>query len=658
MRRFLVFALTLCLCGCSNKKPLELADGCQPLLGGADCFLPYPSDFYRVEDAAQRSGFRLETRGASRLLLPGGLSADVHGWKAMDGFSKIPVLVTMFPADVSPEGFVALADDPAQSITPASNTLLVEAGTGELIPHFVDLDPRATDPLRRAIVIHPLVGLKAGTRYVVGLHGVRDTQGALVAAPEGFKRLRDGEAAGDPALEPFRARFERDVFPVLSKAAVPKAGLQLAWDFTTGTDESVEADLLRVRELTLAWLAANEPVVTIEQVDENPAPDLWRRVRGTVTGPLFNDTADPGAKLVRDDAGQVRQNGTTAFVFEAQLPVSVRDQFGPGRVLFYGHGFFGGLNPETHAESARHIADRLGAVMFATEWWGMSAPDLPKVADALVARPSRIMDFSERVPQGMANWLVLTNAVGRSMKAVPALSRPTTAAAPGVSTQGGASNQGQLTYQGPAANFIGISMGGILGGTLAALDPDLKRVALNVGGAGFTHMMMRARPFEGFMGLLELSIKDPLTQQAYLATLQRQFDRFDPATWAPHVLADKLPGSPADRRVVYQVGLGDSSVPNLGSALHARLLGLPVVTPSPVSVFGLPEVASPFDGSALCLYDFKLDTAALYKEAQAQPSDNGVHEGVRKLSPVLEQLDQFFSTGRVVNACSGVCDPE
>jgi pimeloyl-ACP methyl ester carboxylesterase len=178
------------------------------------------------------------------------------------------------------------------------------------------------------------------------------------------------------------------------------------------------------------------------------------------------------------------------------------------------------------------------------------------------------MDFSERVPQGMANWLVLTHAVGREMKDLPALKRPDTPGEPGVSTSGGASNQGQLTYEGPAANFIGISMGAILGGTLAALDPDLTRVALNVGGAGFTHLMMRARPFEGFLSLLELSIKDPLTQQAYLATLQRHFDRFDPATWAVHVLADPLPGSPDDRRVVLQVGLGDSAVPNLGSNLR------------------------------------------------------------------------------------------
>jgi hypothetical protein len=77
-----------------------------------------------------------------------------------------------------------------------------------------------------------------------------------------------------------------------------------------------------------------------------------------------------------------------------------------------------------------------------------------------------------------------------------------------------------------------------------------------------------------------------------------------------------------------------------------------------VTPFGLSTVASPFDGSAMCLYDFKLDAAALYKDASPQPLDNPVHEGVRKLVPVLDQLDQFFATGRVVNACSGVCDPD
>ena len=48
-------------------EPLELPAGCNPLMGGIDCFLPYPSDVYLVDDASLPSGKRVEHRGASKL---------------------------------------------------------------------------------------------------------------------------------------------------------------------------------------------------------------------------------------------------------------------------------------------------------------------------------------------------------------------------------------------------------------------------------------------------------------------------------------------------------------------------------------------------------------------------------------------------------------
>ena len=32
--------------------PLDLPEGCNPLLAGVDCFLPYPSDVFLVDDPA------------------------------------------------------------------------------------------------------------------------------------------------------------------------------------------------------------------------------------------------------------------------------------------------------------------------------------------------------------------------------------------------------------------------------------------------------------------------------------------------------------------------------------------------------------------------------------------------------------------------------
>ncbi len=656
-RSVLVSLPLAALAACQAKPPLSLPAGCQPLFGGSDCFVPYPSDFFRVEDVAEPTGFRVDTTGAGRLSTTAGASADVNAGRPIDGFSKLPPIVVAFPQAVSPQGFVRLADPPESSLSAASPTVLIEADTGRFIPHFVDFDPRATDLTRQALVLHPIVALAARTRYVVGIHGaVLKDGGAPVPAPEGFLRLRDGQASGDPALEPLAKRYDKDVFAPLATAGVPRKELQLAWDFTTGSDEWATADMLRVRELTLAWLATHTPVFTLTRVDDNPDSDIWRRVFGTLTMPLFLEKTDPGSKLFRGADGRVAQNGEATFGFEAEVPISVRDQWEPGRPLTYGHGFFGGTN-ETRGGSARNLCNRMKAVMFATDWWGMALADTGLVADALTGRPSRIFDFTDRVPQGMANWLVLTAAMQGPLRNEAAFQRP--ASGPGVSTNGGGASNALAVLYGPgAANYIGISQGHILGGVMVALNPDISRAVLQMGGAGFTEMMMRARPFETYLTFLEITVKDPLDQQKYIATLQRPFDRIDPASYARWLLSEKLPGNP-DRRVLFENGLGDVQVPNFASWIHARLVGLPVLTPTVYQPWGLETAASPYAGSALALYDFKLDPEATYRDAQPAADDNPVHEGVRKLEPALLQMDRFYSDGIAENFCSGAtCDPD
>ena len=94
-------------------------------------------------------------------------------------------------------------------------------------------------------------------------------------------------------------------------------------------------------------------------------------------------------------------------------------------------------------------------------------------------------------------------------------------------------------------------MGHILGGILTALHPRLERAVMQVGGAGLSHMMFRALPFERFLFLMDFSLPDPLDQQKFSAMVQRHFDRIDPAFYAPWVLDEELPigrsSNPADR---------------------------------------------------------------------------------------------------------------
>jgi hypothetical protein len=646
-RHIQVFAVLLCaavLAACTPAReklpPLALPEGCQPLLGGSDCFGPFPSDFFRTEDASLPSGHRLQLTRVARIRSDSGL-ADPLSWRPVDGASLAPTLVTSFPGGLLPNGFPAALGESADSVADGAQTLWVEAGTGRKIHHFVDLDPRAKTPERQALVFHVREGLEENTRYVVAIRRARAPGGGLAPAPEGFRRIRDGEAAGDPQLEPLAQRFEREIFPVLAAAGWTRSEVQLAWDFTTGTRENVTRDMLRVRALTLEWLGSHVPSVSVDSVTENADAKLWRTVKGTVEAPLFLEQDAPGANLYRGPDGQVAQNGTTQFKFIAQVPVSVRDGAGEANPLLYGHGFFGSEDEVTYSPAVT-LANRLGVVTFGIRWVGMAGEDAPIVGGNILGDPTATLQFTERVHQAMANWMVMSRAVEGPLRAQAAFARP-----------GGAP-----VYAADASRYLGCSQGHILGGVMNALNPSMRRVILNVGGASFSTMMMRARPFNGFLLLIEGSIRDPLDQQKFIATLQASFDRVDPASYAPWLVSHPLEGSPADRRVLMQVGLGDTSVPNVGSFLHAQLAGLTQLLPAPARAPLLPASDGPLSGSALALYDFGVDLAAVYGKAEPAPVETDAHEGLRRKEAAMAQMDLFLREGTIRNFCDGACDPE
>jgi hypothetical protein len=205
--------------------------------------------------------------------------------------------------------------------------------------------------------------------------------------------------------------------------------------------------------------------------------------------------------------------------------------------------------------------------------------------------------------------------------------------------------------------FYGNSLGGILGGTYAALSPNIERLVLGVGGAGMTFIMFRSGSCIELIGLIQTYIPDPLDTQKFSALLQTGFDRMDPITYAPNVLNHPLPNSPASRHILMHMGIGDTQVPNLSTHLHARAMGVGHLQPAPHEIPGLEKVSEPAD-SALVEFDFGIDPLPGIL-AIPPPDGNEVHDGVRDLDAVNRQIDLFFQPdGRIEHTCDGVCDPE
>jgi hypothetical protein len=610
-------------------------EGCNPLAAEADCLVPFPSDFFRADGG-------LAIPEPARVTFDG---APVDLWKLHPptGFSPHTPLLALFPGGIDDSTLPRFDDDPTVSTSASSPTIVVDAETGDLIPHFAEVDPRALEDARRGLLIRPIVRLVGERRYVVGIKDLAGKDGQAVPIPTGFGAIRDDAAGDDPVLGPLATRFDAEVFPVL-EAVAPRGDWILAWDFTTAPEDEPRDDLLAIREGTLAHLAdeGGAPAFSIDTVDEPSSGPVGRRIDGTMTVPLFLEAPEPGNRIHRGGGGAPEANGVAEVPFTAWIPRSVLERepdADPARLLQYGHGFFGSRQ-EVEGYPIE-LADEEGFVVVAVDWWGMSGEDQTEVVVGINERPEEALRFTDRVHQAMANQLALA------------------ALAKGPLAEATELEVGDAPAYDPSAlYFHGNSMGHILGGTYVALAPEIERAALGVGGANFSLMLYRARPFVVFLSLLQAHIEDPLDQQKFGIFAQSSFDRIDPGTYADFVLSGGgLSGNPSARHVLLHAGIDDAAVTTLATMYHARALGVPLLEPSPLGVPGLDTAGYPAS-DGFVIFDFGLDLG-LMERASPPGEDNIVHDAVRNNPVAKEQVSGFLREGGTIEqTCDAACDPD
>ena len=640
-------ALGLLALGCSAaeaNEPWPIVDGCNPIAADADCLLPFPSDHFLEDDAAMPSGKRVAITEAAQLRLGNGQPADTLADYPADGFSQGTQILALFPGGVDQTNLITAGRDPAASLEPDSPTVLLEvdaAGQSRRVMHLSETDPRALEDARRAVIIRPLERLQPEQRYIVAIRALRRPDGSPLQPPEGFARLRDGRTVAGGVLDELRPRYEADIFPALEAAGISRAGLLLAWDFSTGSQAQPSRDMLAVRGDLIERLAAEPPEITVHAVSDDVDEHTFRRIEASVEVPLYVESAEPGARLHRDANGEVVAHESATVPFTVIVPQSVAAAAGneTARLLQFGHGFFG--SREEVWSVVDRFANERGFVVVAADWWGMSEEDTSSVLADITSDLGSALQFTDRVHQAMANYLAVAWAATGPLASLPELQL------------GGAS---VLAPEEPLY-FYGISQGGILGGTYLALSPVIERGTLGVSGANLSFIMFRSLSFSAFLVFIQAVVPDFLEQQKFGLLSQSIFDRIDPFTYAPYVSSEPLPSSPTERRVLLQVGIGDAQVPSLSAHLHARALGAQHLGPAPRSIAGLELVDSPHHGSALVEFDFGIDPLP---DLQARPgSPNEVHEAVRRLEAGMEQIDRFFQPdGAIEHTCDGPCDPD
>ncbi len=591
---------------------------------------PWPSDQYLVADAALPSGRRVEL---PETLLPDGMTTEMFA--ADDGFSRVVPILTFFPGGIDPTSLPDWRDEEATTLA-NSPVLLVESGTCRLIPLLVEPDAGAVLADQETLILRPHVVLKPATQYTVVVRNtLRNRAGDPVQPSAAFVALRDRVENDDPVVEAWRGAFHT-VRATLEDLEIPAEEVAQAWTFTTRSEANVVTSALQMQDI-----AAAAPLdrFTLEEVryepEPNPEPAYDRAlIYGTFGAPWF---LDANRRMVRDAEGRPVVQEIRDIPFLITIPSTVS---GPREGVLVGHGFFSSLDEPTYGNmfSSLELWQRPA---FSTKFYGFAEEDLLVTVGVL----GGLADADTIVHQQLQSHVNFTILHRLATDVFPGLVRVDFGA-------------GEITpLDGGFLPYIGASNGGTQGLVMMTTSPVITRGALVVPGGGWSHMLTRAVQWQEFGPLFESRFPDPRELQLVMGLVQNVLDPVDSLNYVAHLTQDRYEGRGTEVQVLAVEAKEDSQVANLVTHWVAREAGLPLLTPSPIPVWGLESAERPDPGveNALVIYDLG---APSNPEGNVPPDENGVHGAVRTLLPYKEQVGTFLSTGLITHPCDGACDPD
>jgi hypothetical protein len=526
----------------------------------------------------------------------GGTALDVGRFNWREGFSRVQTSVAMLPGPVDPESL------PGQSaIGTGGSVQLWDLDAGVEIPMFAELDahPDAIDAGERALLVRPMLPMQPGHRVAVALTPAVTMDGAPLALD-----AWDAARAADPHYQ-----------ALADELADLGVDVALAWDFPVGDGTLALRSIVAERGAPGA--------VTIDRTWDTDAGDelptgLWRKLRGTFTADnwLVDD------EVFEATAGVPALQGTAEVELWVYVPESLRKAApGTAPVLVFGHGILSDpddyLGDSDDPSAVIDVANRLGVVVVATVWRGLTTDDL---ADTVIVAADfgQFPQVTDRLTQAVANNLSLIELVeGGTLLERPELSM---------------ADPGTILW-------YGISLGSIEGAVTIANQDTIGRAVFNVGGADWSTMLERSSNWPTFELQVERGIGDPWDRQILYATSQMLWDPVDPASYVEDL---------ADRSVVWQESIGDEQVPNLTTELLMRGVGATLGTPSVTTPLDIPTAATPLAGPAIMQFDPEV---GLPEETNRPAEVSGAHGAIRLFEGCRQQTLTFLTEGVVEHYC-------
>lgn len=637
-----VFLFLLLGCGDKTDDPSSTDTGdaavnwdCDPI-ATSRCALPYPSTFFMREDAESATGWRVAMGETTLPANVDGVQPSPMFINEKDGFSPVtPVITHMVNATV--DGLIGHADLGAY-LAEDARTVIVNLETGERVAHFTEIDVTAEWAHAQMLILHPVEPMEYGGRYAVGIRNVVDTSGETIEPSEGFAALRDDTASADPRIEQRRALYNDLLFPALEETGFPRTELQLAWDFVVGSKEGITGKSIRMRDDLYERLGDDGPAYTITAIEEQPNESTGRRIKGTLTVPLYTDIDGPGALLNRDADGMPYAQGETEVPFTIIVPSTALTNPRPLPLIQYGHGLLGGQS-EVQNGYLSEFANEYGYILFAVDWTGMKSEDSGPISLMLVQEIHKFGMIPERSQQGFVEFLA-----AMELMTGPMLTEPNLMAED-------AEGETIALIDPTQTHYYGNSQGAILGGAYIALAPDITRATLGVGGSPYHLLLNRSADFDPFFLIFKTMYPDALDVQFILALNQTLWDAGESSGYLHTITRDPLEGTEA-KAVLLQVAIADAQVTTLGAHVMARGYDAALIEPTARDVYGLETVPSGHTGSALVEFDY-----GLYEPPENIPpdADTDPHERPRRDAAGQMQMHTFFSTGVVEHYCEGPC---
>jgi hypothetical protein len=561
--------------------------------------IPYPSEFLTTPDSSSLTGSKISLEQQSVVYLDdiferfGFVRPAVN---KLNGFgTSTPI---WFPATVAPEiSGLPDAEDPG----PEDAIFCIRLSESEFHDscefHPLDVTWMENRGLIRAA---PHLPFSENARYACIATDLLTTAGGECYEPGNqFKALAARSLDSNDPLAGFISPYRETIQPTFDFLE-QECGLDRDRFVSATVFDTLwfTPDLLNVRD-------------QIEQkaLEQEPEVGEWTRVSGNRT---FLDSAwDTPYETINwrkkgvfplDANGVPQPNGTETVTLRLSLPKAGLGYDPPYPVVIYGHGANDSRNTSTSA------GDFLAEYGFATvgidfTWHGARDRELSELNNDIAVILQSIKFFNVLAPlkmrdnfrQGVADIIYLKHVV-RSLAELDLAPYAT----------GG---DGIPDLDTSSIYYMGMSLGSIHGGIVAAVEPDIDTYIFNVGAADYRTISLKC-PIGNIafdiVTLIESQFEWDISEDLLLMLdlALSVLDAADPYNYGSFVLDEPLYDLPGRKvNILHQMVSDDDTLGGPGSAQMARSLGLTLLRPYPWDIDGIPTGDAPFYGPATYMYE-------------------------------------------------------